>query len=44
MVFANGKDSAIVCVEIPTTTYFLVTGIKAGKKDSYKLALSVSMS
>jgi hypothetical protein len=43
MVFASDESSVVICVDIPTTAHFLVTGIKTFK-ESYKLAFAVSMS
>ncbi len=43
MVFASDESNVILCVEIPTITYFLVTGIKT-INDEYRLTFAASMS
>lgn len=43
LVFASDKSGVILCVDIPTTTCFLTTGIRT-YNESYKLAFAVSMS
>ena len=43
LVFAGDENSVRICVDIPTTTYFLVTGIKT-VNERYKLTFAVSMS
>lgn len=43
MVFSSDESSVIICVDIPVTTYFFVTGIKT-QNDGYRLAFVASMS
>ena len=43
VVFASDKSNLILCVEIPTNTYFLVTGIKT-VHEQYRLTFAASMS
>jgi hypothetical protein len=43
MVFAGHESSVIICVDIPITAYFLVTGIKT-YNERYKLTFAVYMS